>query len=37
MVEKIISICKKKKIKIIEDDGEVIGLKYRNKYCVKIL
>ncbi len=32
-IEKIVSICKKKNIKIIEDAAEVIGLKYKNKYC----
>ena len=32
-MEKIISLCKKNNIKIIEDAAEVIGLKYKNKYC----
>ena len=32
-LEKIIKIAKKKKISIIEDAAEVIGLKYKNKYC----
>ena len=32
-MDKIISICKKKKILIIEDAAEVIGLKYKNRYC----
>ena len=32
-MEKIVRLCKKKNIKIIEDAAEVIGLKYRNKYC----
>tara|TARA_Y100000768_G_scaffold388067_1_gene381759 strand:+ start:5042 stop:6175 length:1134 start_codon:yes stop_codon:yes gene_type:complete len=30
---KIIKVAKKKKIKIIEDAAEVIGLKYNNKIC----
>ena len=32
-MDKIIRICKKKNIKIIEDAAEVIGLKYNNKMC----
>ena len=32
-MDKIIRICKKKNIKIIEDAAEVIGLKYDNKMC----
>ena len=32
-MEKIISICKKHNIKIIEDAAEVVGLKYKNKFC----
>lgn len=32
-IEKIIKVAKKKKIIIIEDAAEVIGLKYKNKYC----
>ena len=32
-MNKIIRICKKKNIKIIEDAAEVIGLKYKNKMC----
>jgi len=32
-IDKIIRICKKKNIKIIEDAAEVIGLKYKNKMC----
>ena len=32
-MDKIIKICKKNKIFLIEDAAEVIGLKYKNKYC----
>ena len=32
-MKKIIKIAKRKKILIIEDAAEVIGLKYNNKYC----
>ncbi len=32
-LNKILYIAKKKKIKIIEDAAEVIGLKYKNKIC----
>jgi perosamine synthetase len=32
-MDKIMKICKKKKILIIEDAAEVIGLKYKNKKC----
>ena len=32
-MKKIIEIAKKKKIKIIEDAAEVIGLKYKNRLC----
>lgn len=32
-MEKIIKIAKEKKIKIIEDAAEAIGLKYKNKIC----
>jgi perosamine synthetase len=32
-MDKIIKICKKNKILLIEDAAEVIGLKYKNKYC----
>jgi perosamine synthetase len=32
-LDKIIKIAKKKKIKIIEDAAEVIGLRYKNKIC----
>ena len=32
-MDKIIQICKKNKIFLIEDAAEVIGLKYKNKYC----
>ena len=32
-MEKIIKICKKNKIFLIEDAAEVIGLKYKNKMC----
>jgi len=32
-LKKVIKIAKKKKIKIIEDAAEVIGLKYYNKMC----
>ena len=30
---KIVKICKAHKIKIIEDAAEVLGLKYKNKFC----
>ena len=30
---KIIKICKKKRIKIIEDSAESLGLKYKGKPC----
>jgi perosamine synthetase len=32
-MDKILKICKKRKIFIIEDAAEVIGLKYKNKKC----
>ena len=32
-MSKILKICKKKKILIVEDAAEVIGLKYKNKKC----
>jgi perosamine synthetase len=32
-IDKLKEICKIKKIKIIEDAAEVIGLKYKNKMC----
>ena len=32
-MDKVIKIAKKKKIKIIEDAAEAIGLKYKNKFC----
>ena len=32
-MEKILKICKKNKILIIEDAAEVLGLKYKNKKC----
>ena len=32
-MDKIIKICKKNKIFLIEDAAEVLGLKYKNKYC----
>ena len=32
-MDKIMKICKKNKIFLIEDAAEVIGLKYKNKYC----
>ncbi len=32
-IDKIKKICKEKKIYIIEDSAEVIGLKYKNKMC----
>ena len=32
-MDKILKICKKNKIFLIEDAAEVIGLKYKNKYC----
>ena len=32
-MDKIIKLCKKKNILIIEDAAEVIGLKYKNKKC----
>ena len=32
-MDKILKICKKKKILVIEDAAEVIGLKYKNKMC----
>ena len=32
-MREILKIAKRKKIKIIEDAAEVIGLKYKNKYC----
>jgi len=32
-MNKILKIARRKKIKIIEDAAEVIGLKYKNKYC----
>jgi perosamine synthetase len=32
-IDKIIQICKKNKIFLIEDAAEVIGLKYKGKYC----
>ena len=32
-MDEIIKICKKHKIKIIEDAAEVFGLKYKKKYC----
>ena len=32
-MDKIIKICKKNKIFLIEDAAEVLGLKYKNNYC----
>ena len=32
-MDKIIKICKKNKIFLIEDAAEVVGLKYKNKFC----
>ena len=32
-MDKILKICKKNKILVIEDSAEVIGLKYKNKIC----
>ena len=32
-MDKILKICKKYKIKLIEDAAEVLGLKYKNKMC----
>jgi len=32
-MDKILDICKKKNIKIVEDAAEVLGLKYKNKAC----
>ena len=32
-MDKIIKICKKNKILIIEDSAEVLGLKYKDKKC----
>ena len=32
-MDELIKICRKNKIKIIEDAAEVLGLKYKNKYC----
>ena len=32
-MEQIIKICKKNRIKIVEDAAEVVGLKYKNKFC----
>jgi len=32
-MDKILKICKKHKIFLIEDSAEVIGLKYKNKWC----
>ena len=32
-MDKILKICKKNKIFLIEDAAEVIGLKYKDKYC----
>ena len=32
-MDKILKICRKHKIFLIEDAAEVIGLKYKNKYC----
>ena len=32
-MEKIIKICKKNKLLLIEDAAEVLGLKYKNKLC----
>ena len=32
-MDRILKICKKKKIIVIEDAAEVIGLKYKNKMC----
>ena len=32
-LDKILRVAKKKKIKVIEDAAEVIGLKYKNKIC----
>jgi perosamine synthetase len=32
-MDRIIKLCKKRKIFLIEDAAEVIGLKYKNKYC----
>jgi len=32
-MDKILKICKKKKILVIEDDAEVIGLNYKKKKC----
>ena len=32
-MDKIMKICKRNKIFLIEDAAEVIGLKYKNKYC----
>tara|TARA_B100001057_G_scaffold302369_1_gene302578 strand:+ start:12349 stop:13488 length:1140 start_codon:yes stop_codon:yes gene_type:complete len=32
-MSKILKICKKKKILIVEDAAEVVGLKYKNKKC----
>ena len=31
--DKILAICKKNNLYIIEDTAEVLGLKYKNKYC----
>ena len=32
-MDKILKICKKHKIYLIEDAAEVLGLKYKNKWC----
>ncbi len=32
-IEKILKVCKEKKIKVIEDAAEVIGLTYKDKKC----
>ena len=32
-MDKILAICKKNNLYIIEDAAEVLGLKYKNKYC----
>ena len=31
--DEVIKICKKKKIKIIEDAAEALGAKYKSKYA----
>lgn len=32
-IDKVLKVCKKKNIKVIEDSAEVHGLKYKNKIC----